>query len=123
MLMSEDDHRLWSWPGNLEIGFLKRCIDQIVRLINIVRILQEALAHPLQLLSQLDKIAHDGALPCNHQVWGIPEPKVSMLDIELQDVGYPCHLLETLLHRLMVPNLSAPLFWVITKADFPHLAV
>lgn len=123
MLMSEDGQRLWSWPENLEIGFLRKFIDQIVRLTNIVRIPQEALARPLQQPFRPAKTAHDGALVCNHQIWVIPEPKVSTLDIELLDADYLCHLLETLSLRPMVANLSVPLFWVTVKADFPHLAV
>jgi hypothetical protein len=110
VLMPEDGQRLWSWPENLEIGFLRKFIDQIVHLINIVHIPQEALARPPQQPSRLAKTAHDGVLVCNHQIWVIPEPKVSTLDIELLDADYLCHLLETPLLHPMAANLSVPLF-------------
>src|ERR1700710_289581 len=101
MLMSGDDHHLWSWPENLEVDSLRICMDgQIVRPINIARIPLVALGRPPQLLSRLVRTAHDGVLVCSHQIWDTPGPKVSTLDIGLQDVDYLFHLQGILLHRL-----------------------
>ena len=96
--------------------------DQIVHLINTVQIPREVSVPQPRQPSRLAKTARDGGLLCNHQVWVILGLKVFMLDIELQDVGYLCHLLETHLLPLMVAKLSVLLFWVTIKVHFPQLA-
>jgi hypothetical protein len=121
VLISGDGHHLWSWQETQlshEVGFLRRYSDLIVRLINTAHIHLEALAHPHQLLSRLDKTALDGARVCNHQASLSLERLVSMLDIELQDVDYLYPLLKTPFSHRMAGNLLGLLFWVTqTWAD------